>query len=259
MKLHALASGFAISAALLSTQQANAATVTTAYIPFSYKATSPVTITPSILSFQNFAHFNLPGTLKNVVYKLAANSDGTGDAAATGQIRASTDSPDPTTVTALTYAMNLNFPSSVQISKPTQSDTNLTATPATGTVVNPNGSVTIDAGLNKNIVLDAPFSGVSNSWGLQNAAQVNYFTNGTVQTNSYVGIFNGLATNPDTTFNASSSSVTAANRGMLSGYIALIYDYEPPASAVPGPLPLLGAAAAFGWTRKLRRRISSQA
>ena len=27
-------------------------------------------------------------------------------------------------------------------------------------------------------------------------------------------------------------------------------------AAVPGPLPLLGAAAAFGWSRRLRRRIS---
>ena len=31
----------------------------------------------------------------------------------------------------------------------------------------------------------------------------------------------------------------------------------PQATAVPGPLPLLGAAAAFGWTRRLRRRITT--
>ncbi len=32
----------------------------------------------------------------------------------------------------------------------------------------------------------------------------------------------------------------------------------PPASnAVPGPLPLFGAAAAFGWSRRLRSRIAS--
>ncbi|PZV05355.1 MAG: hypothetical protein DCF23_03575 [Cyanobium sp.] len=28
-------------------------------------------------------------------------------------------------------------------------------------------------------------------------------------------------------------------------------------TAVPGPLPLLGAAAAFGWSRRLRNRIST--
>ena len=31
----------------------------------------------------------------------------------------------------------------------------------------------------------------------------------------------------------------------------------PPANSVPGPLPLLGAGAAFGWSRRLRKRIAS--
>ena len=31
----------------------------------------------------------------------------------------------------------------------------------------------------------------------------------------------------------------------------------PPVASVPGPLPLFGAGAAFGWSRKLRRRIGS--
>ena len=31
----------------------------------------------------------------------------------------------------------------------------------------------------------------------------------------------------------------------------------PPAAAVPGPLPLLGAGAAFGWSRRLRKRIAT--
>ena len=31
----------------------------------------------------------------------------------------------------------------------------------------------------------------------------------------------------------------------------------PPAAAVPGPLPVLGAGAAFGWSRKLRKRIAA--
>lgn len=30
-----------------------------------------------------------------------------------------------------------------------------------------------------------------------------------------------------------------------------------PAQSVPGPLPLLGATAAFGWSRRLRKRIAS--
>lgn len=31
----------------------------------------------------------------------------------------------------------------------------------------------------------------------------------------------------------------------------------PPASSVPGPLPLLGAAAGFSWTRRLRNRVNA--
>ena len=30
-----------------------------------------------------------------------------------------------------------------------------------------------------------------------------------------------------------------------------------PTASVPGPLPLFGAAAAFGWSRQLRRRINT--
>ena len=32
---------------------------------------------------------------------------------------------------------------------------------------------------------------------------------------------------------------------------------NPPSAAVPGPLPLLGAGAAFGWSRRLRKRIAA--
>jgi MYXO-CTERM domain-containing protein len=31
----------------------------------------------------------------------------------------------------------------------------------------------------------------------------------------------------------------------------------PPGATVPGPLPLLGAGAAFGWSRRLRKRITT--
>jgi len=30
-----------------------------------------------------------------------------------------------------------------------------------------------------------------------------------------------------------------------------------PSAAVPGPLPLLGAGAAFGWSRRLRKRSTT--
>ena len=37
----------------------------------------------------------------------------------------------------------------------------------------------------------------------------------------------------------------------------VIGDPSPPSAATPGPLPLLGAGAAFGWSRRLRKRITT--
>jgi len=31
----------------------------------------------------------------------------------------------------------------------------------------------------------------------------------------------------------------------------------PPTAAAPGPLPVFGAAVAFGWSRRLRKRIAA--
>lgn len=52
---------------------------------------------------------------------------------------------------------------------------------------------------------------------------------------------------------------TVAASILLSGRISLEYQYEgdPEAAAVPAPLPLLGAATAFGYSRRLRQRIKS--
>jgi hypothetical protein len=43
----------------------------------------------------------------------------------------------------------------------------------------------------------------------------------------------------------------------LSGPMYLTYEYETGTSTVPGPLPIVGAGLAFGFSRKLRRRIQS--
>jgi hypothetical protein len=42
-----------------------------------------------------------------------------------------------------------------------------------------------------------------------------------------------------------------------AGYFNANISFAPPAASVPGPLPLLGAAAGFSWTRRLRKRISA--
>jgi len=50
-------------------------------------------------------------------------------------------------------------------------------------------------------------------------------------------------------------SQTAPSFNFIYAQAALV---PPPPSGVPGPLPLLGAATAFGMSRRLRRRIASQ-
>ena len=64
-------------------------------------------------------------------------------------------------------------------------------------------------------------------------------------------ISQGLGNNDVRGVYASDSSIYAATTGGLS-----IAPLSSPPSEVPGPLPLLGAGAAFGWSRRLRRRLS---
>ncbi len=50
---------------------------------------------------------------------------------------------------------------------------------------------------------------------------------------------------------------TSSTEALLSGLVVRAFSQGPPATeSVPGPLPLLGAAAAFGWSRRLRSRLS---
>jgi len=76
-------------------------------------------------------------------------------------------------------------------------------------------------------------------------------TNGGTSFTNYT-IANGLGDNDVQGVYASGSSIFAATEGGLS--IAQL-----PSTPVPGPLPVAGAAAAFGFSRKLRRRLRAAA
>ena len=53
---------------------------------------------------------------------------------------------------------------------------------------------------------------------------------------------------------------TSSTEALLSGLVVRALPEPPASSNVPGPVPLLGAmAAAFGWSRRLRSRLSSPA
>lgn len=49
---------------------------------------------------------------------------------------------------------------------------------------------------------------------------------------------------------------TSSTEALLSGLVVRALPEPPASSNVPGPLPLLGAMAAFGWSRRLRSRLS---
>ena len=48
------------------------------------------------------------------------------------------------------------------------------------------------------------------------------------------------------------STQAGTGTGVISNFV-----FEAEYETVPGPLPLLGAAAAFGWSRRLRKRLNS--
>jgi hypothetical protein len=68
------------------------------------------------------------------------------------------------------------------------------------------------------------------------------------------GVFGG--SNIGVAFSQPDSSVVTLPVGSsLTVFYAQATLYTAPAASAPGPLPLFGAAAAFGFSRKLRKRI----
>lgn len=76
---------------------------------------------------------------------------------------------------------------------------------------------------------------------------------GTVDSNSY---FANWAITPSGAGLVGGPAASAQITGKVSVEYRYTYDLIPSATT-PGPLPLLGAGAAFGWTRRLRKRISA--
>lgn len=53
--------------------------------------------------------------------------------------------------------------------------------------------------------------------------------------------------------------ITSGSSSANNGGVIRISSFDADVPPVPGPLPLLGASAAFGWSRQLRRRIQAKA
>ena len=86
----------------------------------------------------------------------------------------------------------------------------------------------------------------------------NYFSTAPSISSYYA---NWIITGTPTTGAAGNVTPAFFTPGTLDGQVYLSYQYTAPdpINPVPGPLPILGAGAAFGFSRKLRQRIRSSA
>jgi len=147
--------------------------------------------------------------------------------------------------------------------------TNISATPSfeglgtlTGPVSTMPGNATFSGATNpvaptsfSQFTLGGSAAGYS-TWQSLGTPNSQYIGPGTVDSNSYYASWSivpsgtGLIGGPS----------AAPNTAQIAGTIKVEYRYSYdliPSTETPGPLPLLGAGAAFGFSRRLRKRISA--
>lgn len=270
MKFRVLGAGVAIAASLLAPQQAHALVTTTQYVPFKIFQNPTLNVGPTFpLNFQNFntafggdtSTLNLTG----IGFKIAGASDGTGTATVAGNPRVTNQSEDDVNTAFVSYAPQFSFVNSAG---------NMTG-PITGTIKNatspvpcatnqscPNtgGGTTIPTSATRTLNLAGNTYG--GTGGFASIAMQNAWRTGSVNTATAGGTptanFSGSGTDMAYNFDPNLSQ-SVISKPYIEGWIAVQYQYDVIPSAVPGPLPLFGAAAAFGWSRRLKKRISSAA
>ena len=260
MKFRLLGAGIAVTAALIAPQQAHALVATTQYVPFKIFQ-NPAFNVPTGLSFQSFDALGITGstTLTGIGFKIAGNADGTGTAMVGGNPRVSNQSETADTQPYVGYAPKFTFKGGA--------GGLLTAGPVTGISQNasPNpvncvasqscpgmGGNTIPSNSNRTLDLQGTYNGTGGFSSISDSLWRGFGVSSNTGTANFTGTGADLAFNFDPTV---TGSVLA--KPFIMGYVAVQYEYTGPIPAVPGPLPLLGAAAAFGWSRRLKKRISS--
>jgi len=131
----------------------------------------------------------------------------------------------------------------------------VTTTPAGATFSVASGANPIPGFTFSKFDLSGSAAGFS-SWQSLGSPLSQYIGTGTVDSSNY---FASWSFTPSGT-GLIGGPATAPNGAQIAGSIKVEYRYTYdliPGSSVPGPLPLLGAGAAFGWTRRLRKRISA--
>jgi len=268
MKFRLLGAGVAAAASLLVPQQAHALVATTQYVPFKLFQ-NPALNGPSFpLSFQNFNTAfggDTSGlTLSGIGFKIAGASNGTGSATVAGNPKVSNQSEVLDSQAFITYAPKFSFTNGSDTTGPIIATTMNATSPvpcgSTQSCPNLGGGTTIP--MNSTRTLNLVGNTYAGAGGFASIAMQNAWRGGMVKTATATGTpsanFSGTGTDMAYSFDPT-LSVSVASKPYIEGWIAVQYEYEVIPSAVPGPLPLFGAAAAFGWSRRLRKRVSSAA
>jgi MYXO-CTERM domain-containing protein len=270
MKFRLLGAGAILAASVLAPQQAHALVATTTYQQFKLYQ-NPAFNTPTTLDFATFTSLAGPGfNLTGVGFKIAGNPDGTGSAMVGGNPRVSNLSETDDLQAFISYAPKWSIQSLItpppigvggaMVGPVTGSTQNATPNPVNcvGSQTCPGlGGNTIPMSSNRTLNLQGSYNGsggfasINGAWSGPNSGNGVRLTNGSA--NFTGGNSGDLAFTFDPTVGGS-----VASKPFIMGYIAVQYEYNDP-SPVPGPLPLFGAAAAFGWSRRLRKRVSSAA
>ncbi|MFZ9753695.1 MAG: hypothetical protein ACO3B3_09100 [Cyanobium sp.] len=258
LKTRVFVATLATAASVLIPQQAQALQVTTAFVPFQVYSNSALN-SPGTLNFQNFSSvYTGPGILKSVGFKIAGNVNGTGSATASGNPRITNQSEsDDITLTSLSYKTTLNPAANAYqkiVAGPTQNATSFGCV-TTQSCMSPGGGYTIPSSSSRTLNLSGTYSGTSPSFVSLSAAEIAAFTTGTVTSTYEVAFYISPTTDIAPGWDPSLSASVLAKPN-IQGFAALVYEYELPPAQTPGPLPLVGAAAAFGWSRRLRNRMA---
>jgi hypothetical protein len=260
MKPRLLGAGVVLAASVLAPQQAHALVATTQYVPFKIFQ-NPAFNVPLNLNFQSFSSL-IPSSpninLTGIGFKIAGAVDGTGTAMVGGNPRVSNLSEENDSQAFISYAPKFTFKTTGPV---------LTAGPVTGTTQNANpnpvncvgtqscsgmGGNMIPSNSNRTLNLQGTYDGSGGFASITNA-----WSNLPVSSNDGNANFTGIGSELGFVFDPVIAGTVVA-KPFIMGYVAVQYQYSD-ASPVPGPLPLFGAAAAFGWSRRLRKRVSSAA
>jgi len=100
------------------------------------------------------------------------------------------------------------------------------------------------------------FPGANSTWVIsENSAQAKV-ASGTV---AFSNQTNAVADFDPNIFSTTFTGTLNVSAGNISSLTSLVMTTPAPTPAVPGPLPIFGAAAAFGFSRKVRNRLKAAA